>query len=91
MGADRREPACHQDSAALSPTFLSASVPQKLHEAGVDVTETGKKGAGLQEENKTLKEEVKTMKEDLDSTKKGEQQTGCLCLKPANLFCSPPS
>lgn len=72
MGADRWEPACHQGSSPLSPTHLSASVPQKLHEAGVDVPETGKKGAGPQEENKTLKEEVKTMKEDLDSTRKGE-------------------
>lgn len=32
-----------------------------------------KKGAGPQEQNKTLKEEVKTLKEELEATKKGEE------------------
>lgn len=58
--------------------------PQKLHEAGVDLPEAGKKGAGPQEENKSLKEEVKTLKEDLDSSKKGEW-IGCFSLKLGNL------
>lgn len=38
----------------------------------MEVPEAGKKGAGPQEENKTLKEEVKTLKEELDAAKKGE-------------------
>lgn len=42
----------------------------------MELPEAGKKGAGPQEENKTLKEEVKTLKEDLDSSRKGEEQTG---------------
>lgn len=46
---------------------------QKLHEAGVELPEGGKKGAGPHEENKSLKEEVKTLKEELDTTKKGEE------------------
>lgn len=35
--------------------------------------EAGKKGAGLQEENKSLKDEMKTLKEELDTTKKGKE------------------
>lgn len=35
--------------------------------------EAGKKGAGPQEENRTLKEEVKTLTEELNTTKKGEE------------------
>lgn len=46
---------------------------QKLREAGVELPEAGKKGAGPQEENRSLKEEVKTLKEELDTTKKGEE------------------
>ncbi|XP_031149009.1 B-cell receptor-associated protein 31 [Sander lucioperca] len=48
---------------------------EKLRDAGVDVPEDGKKGAGPQEENKTLKEEVKTLKEELDATKKALQKS----------------
>lgn len=47
---------------------------QKLRDAGIDVPEAGKKGAGPQEENKNLKEEVKTLKEELEKTKKGEEE-----------------
>lgn len=53
----------------------------------MDLPEAGKKGAGPQEENKSLKEEVKTLKEDLDSTKTGEEQLGRFPLRPGNL-CS---
>lgn len=49
---------------------------QKLHQAGVELPEAGKKGAGPQEENKSLKEEVKTLNEELDTTKKGEEPDG---------------
>lgn len=45
---------------------------QKLRDAGIEVPEAGRKGAGPQEENKALKEEVKSLKEELDATKKGE-------------------
>lgn len=47
------------------------SAPQKLHDAGIEVPEAGKKGPGVQEENKSLKEDVKTLKEELEATKKG--------------------
>ncbi|XP_057685612.1 B-cell receptor-associated protein 31 [Corythoichthys intestinalis] len=43
---------------------------EKLREAGLEVPEPGKKGEGVQAENKTLKEEVKTLKEELEATKK---------------------
>lgn len=43
---------------------------EKLHDAGIEVPEAGKKGPGVQEENKSLKEDVKTLKEELDATKK---------------------
>ncbi|KAI3357914.1 hypothetical protein L3Q82_016300, partial [Scortum barcoo] len=43
---------------------------EKLREAGVEVPEAGKKGAGPQEENRSLKEEVKSLKEDLETSKK---------------------
>lgn len=46
----------------------------------MEVPEGGKKGAGPQEENKSLKEEVKTLREDLDSTRKGEEPKGSSCL-----------
>lgn len=36
--------------------------------------EAGKKGAGPQEENRTLKEEVKTLTEELNTTKKGAER-----------------
>ncbi|KAJ4922914.1 hypothetical protein JOQ06_022587, partial [Pogonophryne albipinna] len=44
---------------------------EKLRDAGLDLPEVGKKGAGPVEENKNLKEEVKTLKEELDNNKKG--------------------
>ena len=47
---------------------------QKLRNAGLDLPEAGKKGAGPVEENKNLKEEVKTLKEELDNNKKGEEE-----------------
>lgn len=47
---------------------------QKLRDAGIEVPESGKKGPGPQEENKTLKAEVKTLKEELETTKKGEEE-----------------
>ncbi|CAB1430748.1 unnamed protein product [Pleuronectes platessa] len=48
---------------------------EKLRNAGVEVPEAGKKGAGPQEENKNLKEEVKTLKEERDATKKALQKS----------------
>uniref|UniRef100_A0A8C6LLY0 Endoplasmic reticulum transmembrane protein n=2 Tax=Nothobranchius furzeri TaxID=105023 RepID=A0A8C6LLY0_NOTFU len=48
---------------------------EKLREAGIELPEAGKQGAGLQEENKTLKEEVKTLKEELENTKKALQKS----------------
>eukprot|EP00066_Takifugu_rubripes_P030889 XP_011620155.1 PREDICTED: B-cell receptor-associated protein 31 [Takifugu rubripes] len=61
---------------ALLLCLSSLSVlSQKLQEAGVELPEAGKKGAGPQEENKALKEEVKTLKEALDTTKKALQKS----------------
>ncbi|XP_034534508.1 B-cell receptor-associated protein 31 [Notolabrus celidotus] len=48
---------------------------EKLRDAGLEVPEGGKKGAGPQEENKNLKEEVKTLKVELDSSKKALQKS----------------
>uniref|UniRef100_UPI0037E937F9 B-cell receptor-associated protein 31 n=1 Tax=Semicossyphus pulcher TaxID=241346 RepID=UPI0037E937F9 len=48
---------------------------EKLRDAGVEVPEGGKRGAGPQEENKNLKEEVKTLKEELDTSKKALQKS----------------
>ncbi|XP_037541005.1 B-cell receptor-associated protein 31 [Nematolebias whitei] len=48
---------------------------EKLHEAGIEVPEGGKPGAGPQEENKTLKEELKTLQKELDNTKKALQKS----------------
>lgn len=59
---------------------------QKLRDAGVEVPEPGKKGAGPQEENKILKGEVKTLKEELDTTKKGEEEEEEEVLKSLFLF-----
>lgn len=39
----------------------------------MELPEARKKGAGPQEENRSLKEELKTLKEELDTTKKGEE------------------
>ncbi|KAM9856380.1 B-cell receptor-associated protein 31 isoform 1-T2 [Aulostomus maculatus] len=48
---------------------------EKLCDAGIEVPEGGKKGPGVQEENKTLKEEVKSLKEELEATKKALQKS----------------
>ncbi|XP_068603803.1 B-cell receptor-associated protein 31 [Brachionichthys hirsutus] len=48
---------------------------EKLRDAGVEVPEAGRKGAGPHEENKTLKEEVKTLKGELDTTKTALQKS----------------
>lgn len=47
---------------------------QKLRDAGIEVSEGGKKGPGPQEENKTLKAEVKSLKEELEATRNGEDE-----------------
>lgn len=59
-----------------SQTHFVLLLLQKLREAGVELPEAGKKGAGPQEENRSLKEEVKTLKDELDTTKKGEEGGG---------------
>ncbi|XP_017259508.1 B-cell receptor-associated protein 31 isoform X2 [Kryptolebias marmoratus] len=48
---------------------------EKLREAGIQVPEGGKPGAGPQEENKTLKEELKTLKKELEDTKRALQKS----------------
>lgn len=51
---------------------------QKLRDAGLEVPEVGKKGAGdasVEEENKTLKTEVKSLTEELEATKKALQKS----------------
>lgn len=90
LGADRCRASLSLEffstqTAALSISPVPLLFPQKLRDAGVELPEAGKKGAGPQEENKSLKEEVKALKEDLDSTKKGEEGIGCFALKPGDL------
>ncbi|KAF3861044.1 hypothetical protein F7725_001299 [Dissostichus mawsoni] len=65
------------------------SVPEKkLRDAGLDLPEVGKKGAGPVEENKNLKEEVKTLKEELDNNKKGNKRQEVRLRRISSFFIS---
>ncbi|KAM4571723.1 B-cell receptor-associated protein 31 [Fundulus diaphanus] len=66
-----------EGASTAAKTFMEENelLQEKLREAGIDAPEATKKGAGLQEENKTLKEELKTLKEQLQDTKKALQKS----------------
>ncbi|XP_047238734.1 B-cell receptor-associated protein 31 [Girardinichthys multiradiatus] len=66
-----------EGASTAAETYLEKNkqLQEKLLEAGIELPEAGKKGVGLQEENKSLKEELKTLKEQLQDTKKALQKS----------------
>ncbi|KAK5621339.1 b-cell receptor-associated protein [Crenichthys baileyi] len=66
-----------EGASTAAETYLEKNkqLQEKLLEAGIEVPEAGKKGVGLQDENKSLKEELKTLKEQLQDTKKALQKS----------------
>ncbi|KAM4737338.1 B-cell receptor-associated protein 31 [Anableps anableps] len=66
-----------EGASAAAKTYMEENeqLQETLREAGIEVPKGAKKGAGLQEENKTLKEELKSLKEQLQETKKALQKS----------------